>query len=94
MIRTCTGLLVVALSVRIQGIVRRPVIVWDGAPSLFVVTLMMILIVGLVRSVLDDLWLTLLLGLDDEWVSSHSECSDESTLLSSGPSRVGVLLGM
>ena len=74
-IGTCTGLLVVALSVRRQGIVRRPVVVWDGAPSLFVVILVTILIVGLVRSVLDGLWLTLLLGLDDEWVDSHSDVS-------------------
>jgi len=31
--------------------------------------------VGLVCLVLDDLWLTLLLGLDDEWVDSHSDVS-------------------
>jgi len=74
-IGTCTGLLVVALSVRRQGIVRRPVVVWDGVPSLFVVTLVTILIVGLVRSVPDDLWLTLLLGLDDEWVDSSPDVS-------------------
>ena len=31
-----------------------------------------------VPSVLDDLWFTLLIGLDDEWVDSHSKCSDVS----------------
>ena len=72
---TCIGPLVVALSVRRQGIARRPVAAWDGTPFPFVVTSVTILIVGLVRSVLDDLWLTLLLGLDNEWVDSSPDAS-------------------
>ena len=75
-----TGTKFIGLSV-IVSYARRPVIglrlvvVWESILFPFVVFLLTILIVSLVRSILGDSWFTLPLGLDDEWVGSHSNVS-------------------
>jgi len=73
--RTFIGLSVVVSYARRPVIGLRLAVTWESMLFPFVVFSLTILIVSLVCSVLDDLWFTLPLGLDDEWVDSHSDVS-------------------